>query len=127
MVLCALSTLVRGPASAHVSFPFPRYDTLAATRTELATRQDHDLHALEEARRALMQLTEEKSKALMGLNNQLAELWVRYDQTRMRDFQWETSLSHMKVKAAEKSKEVGAVSPTEIHFLVKARNKQTRS
>lgn len=88
-----------------------RYDTLSATRAELAARQDRDLHALGEARRALLQLTEDKSKALMGLNNNLAELWVRYDQTRMRDFQWETSLSHMRVKAAEKSREVGAVSP----------------
>ncbi|KAK3933336.1 Coiled-coil domain-containing protein 42-like protein [Frankliniella fusca] len=86
-----------------------RYDTLAATRAQLAARQDADLHALEEARRALMQLTEEKSKALMGLNNQLAELWVRYDQTRMQDFQWETSLSHIKVKAAQKTWETGAV------------------
>ncbi|KAJ1524236.1 hypothetical protein ONE63_010752 [Megalurothrips usitatus] len=86
-----------------------RHDTLAATRAELAARQDGDLHALEEARRALVQLTEDKSKALMGLNNQLADLWVRYDRTRMQDFQWETSLSHMKVKAAEKGREVGAV------------------
>ena len=46
----------------------------------------------------------------MGYNNQLADLWMRYDKARMEDLQWESFTIRMQDKVQEKIREYGAVS-----------------
>ena len=50
----------------------------AAAKSTLAERQEHDLEMLENARQEIASLTEEKKLFIMGLNNTLANLRVRF-------------------------------------------------
>ena len=87
-----------------------RYETLASARSELAARQERDLTALETTRTEMIKLTEEKSQVMMGLNNELAELQIRYDRAKAMSLRWETAVSRIKNISAEKALELDQVS-----------------
>ncbi|XP_063368535.1 coiled-coil domain-containing protein 42 homolog [Cydia amplana] len=93
-----------------------RYEALAAAKSTLADRQEHDLEVLEDARKEIASLTEEKKLFIMGLNNKLANLRWEYDQVRNRVIKWELALHRLKETAASRHVELCHVKAA-IHSL----------
>ncbi|XP_069700961.1 coiled-coil domain-containing protein 42 homolog [Periplaneta americana] len=86
-----------------------RYETLNTARIELTERQEKDLATLETASTAMAKLAEEKSQLILGLNNQVAELQIRYDRAKAEALRWGSALSNIKNTTAEKALELNQV------------------
>ncbi|CAG2060741.1 unnamed protein product [Timema podura] len=86
-----------------------RYETLVATRDELAARQKRDLTALESERSEMAHLSQEKTHTIIGLNNELAALHVRYDKALANTSTWEASVERIKKTGSKRTSELGQV------------------
>lgn len=58
----------------------------------------------------MIKLTEEKSLVMMGLDNELAQLQMRYDRAKTMSLRWETTVNKIKNISAEKALELDQVS-----------------
>ncbi|XP_063235092.1 coiled-coil domain-containing protein 42 [Bacillus rossius redtenbacheri] len=86
-----------------------RYETFIAARDDLLERQRHAMESLERERKAMAQLEQEKIQTLIGLNNELATLHVRYDQALANTVSWEGALARITQTGSEKISELGQV------------------
>ncbi|XP_033223512.1 coiled-coil domain-containing protein 42 homolog [Belonocnema kinseyi] len=85
---------------------FNRYETLIEAKEVLSESQDQSLAVLEEASTNMHEMTQTKSKMLMGLSNELAQLQGRYDRAKALAIRWETIVARIKATAAAKNLEL---------------------
>ncbi|KAL1502788.1 hypothetical protein ABEB36_007885 [Hypothenemus hampei] len=86
-----------------------RYEALVAAKKELNDVQQRDIMKLEKAKSSLMKLIEEKNFVIMGLNNQIAKLQARYENTNIKALESEELVTEIKNNAVKQMGEIDTV------------------
>ncbi|KAJ3107718.1 Cilia- and flagella-associated protein 73 [Phlyctochytrium planicorne] len=86
-----------------------RFDTLAATNSELIERAKEAQDKTERDRLAFVTGTEEKNNIILNYNNQIAKLQTKLEETQLRSGRWQSEWDQTLKNATSKSLLIGQI------------------
>eukprot|EP00842_Homolaphlyctis_polyrhiza_P004954 jgi/Hompol1/545/HPOL_004240-RA len=101
--------LESGDEFAEIKDIISRFDTLSATNAELIERARNAQERTERDRQAFLASSEEKNNIILNINNEIARLQSKLEETQSRSTKWQSELDQTLKNATQKSLLLGQV------------------